>query len=125
MPAQQRLAQCLEESELFLYYFIAAAVVLIVILNSFLTGLLPQGYHSSPIHLLGHFYRGRHFQKYFLVIKYIFHYRKVRKHNKRKAPHSLTRSDFEGPLFPSIWGRLVLIVGIGGPSLSLSMFVDI
>ena len=66
--AKQNLAQCLEQSKLFLYYFITAVVVLTVILNSFLTGLLPQGYHSSPIHLLGHFQEAA-FSKIFLGYK--------------------------------------------------------
>ena len=55
VPAKQPLAQCLEWSKLFLCYFITTVIVLIVVLSSFLTGLLPQGCHSSPIHLLGHF----------------------------------------------------------------------
>ena len=122
MPAKPYLAQCLEESELFLYYFIATAVVLIVILNSFLTGLLPQGYHSSPIHPLG---QEEALSKIFLGYKIHISLQKSQKTHERKDPHDLTRSDFEGPLFPSIWGRLVLIVGMGGPSLSLSMSVDI
>ena len=62
IAAKRNSAQCLEQGKLFLYCFITAVVVLIVILNSFLTGLLPQGYHSSPIHLLGHFQEAAFFK---------------------------------------------------------------